>query len=213
MGMLDDLLLGRRGDTSITSAIMQDYLNREVTSLGGRSVAFERTNDSGAMRGAAVALSRTGAGIPDGFFNSVSSKAPNTKGSSQLAFPSATMAADYEKLKSAGIGPGSSLSDLMAVIQADGPAGKDGKPSQLQEFLQQMLGNDGKKRQPFGSTDEKTRASSDGFASANTKFLQGYRANGGKTNNDPSALGNYLSELSLEKGADNTPDIFGAWMR
>lgn len=213
MGMLDDLLLGRRGDRNLTDSVMRDYLTQQVTALTEKGVAFEQTNRSGSTMGAATALTRTTGNLPAGFFNQVSENAPNTSGSSVLAFPSDTMKENFALLKNAGIGPGSNVQDLLAVIQAEGAKSKDGKKTELQTVLEGMLGQNGKKRQPFGSTDDKNRASSDGFPSPNTEFLQGYRANGASTNNDVSALGNYLSNSSLETGANGQLDIFGAWMR
>jgi len=215
MSLIDDFLLGRgRERRRVGDSLLQDFMNRQVTKITDKGLVFEQHNNSGANLGAATALQRTTGQIPQGFFNGISDNAPNTAGSSVLAFPDAERGAIFKRLTEAGIKPGTSVSDLQNILKQQGN-------EDLSQMLQRMIGNntgpvDGK-RQAFGSSDAGSgRASSDGFASLVRSFVNGYKQDKNanpKQNNDVGSFGNYMETVGSKGNVDNTAHHLGPWMR
>lgn len=213
MGVLDDFLLGRGGNRrGVDNSIFRDYINRKVTNITDKGLSFEQFDNRASTLGAATALQATTGSIPEGFFSRISPNAPNTDGSSILAFPEAQREEVFKRLGDVGAGPGTSVNELQEIFAQQGN-------QQLQSLLEGMLAgqsgpqsrSNGGSRQPFGSTDSGgpgsstggSRASGNGFANIVESFLKSYKPNsqGGlpANNNDPSALGNFLKRPSAHQ--------------
>lgn len=156
MGVLDDILLGRRGDQSaLQSSVLRDYMQAKVVSLTEKGIAFERFDNRASTLGAATALQRTTGRIPEGFFTGVSQNAPNTANSSIMAFQTENAQQMFKKLTDAGVASGTTLAELTA--KAGG--------SDVQELLRSLMAGQGPQAnptaQPFNASTTKSANGSD----------------------------------------------------
>lgn len=156
MGVLDDILLGRRGDQhSLQSNVLRDYMQSKVVSLTEKGIAFERLDNRASTLGAATALQRTTGRVPEGFFTGVSQNAPNTFDSSIMAFQTENAQQMFKKLTDAGVASGTTLAELSAKA-----GGGD-----IEELLRTLMAGQGAKSnptaQPFNASTTKSANGSD----------------------------------------------------
>lgn len=168
MGILDDFLLGRSGDNkSLDSAILRDYLGSKIVGLSNKGVVFERPDNRASTLGAATALQRTTGRIPEGFFNRVNEKAPNTLGSSTIAFDGDKGQDIFASLRNQGIGVGSTLGQILTNGingQANTAGGAD-----IRELLANVLGEANKSPVAKGGFGSVTDSANNSASSANQK--------------------------------------------
>lgn len=216
MSIIDDFLLGRnRNRQAVRNTMLQDYMKAKVIDVTDKGLVFEQTRVNGSTLGAATALQATTGMLPDGFFNGVSDNAVNSRGGSVLAFPEAQRADLFKKLTDLGIGAGSTVNELEAVL---GQSGNEEIASMLQKMLSNRGGNSqALGGQPFGSrsnSSNRVGENAANFGDTVKNFLDSFKGDNGrvKGNGHQAPLGQTLN-LDPRFASETGRDVFGNSIR